>query len=83
MYVSVTMPKVPTKNLYKILDPHHPVKVAGAVQNFNTYENFTDLCFICAEGVKVKAHKLLLCSLSPQMKAVSDFLSTLKIIPVN
>lgn len=70
------MAKDPTKHLYRITDSHHPVKVAGAIQNFNTFENFTDLCFICAGGAKVKAHKLLLCSLSPQMKAVGNFLST-------
>lgn len=70
------MAKDPTKYQYSITDTHHHVKFANAIQNFNTFENFTDLSFICAGGAKVKAHKLLLCSLSPQMKAVGIFLST-------
>ncbi|XP_054260873.1 uncharacterized protein LOC128985419 isoform X2 [Macrosteles quadrilineatus] len=51
-----------------IKDPQHFKRVVETVQLFNDRQDLMDICFVCARGQRVYAHKLLLCSISTQMK---------------
>lgn len=53
-----------------VKDTEHYKRVVLSVQTFNEKRSFTDLCFVCAGGHKVYAHKLLFCTVSTLLKEV-------------
>lgn len=62
----------------------HPNYMDDLFENLQTFsfkETFADLRFVCANRQTVYAHKLLLCSVSKQMKKVSwNFVSISEIL---
>lgn len=53
-----------------VKDTQYKSRFVRSVQTLQARKDFSDLCFVCARGYKVYAHKLLLCSLSNLLKEV-------------
>uniref|UniRef100_A0A1B6KP49 BTB domain-containing protein n=1 Tax=Graphocephala atropunctata TaxID=36148 RepID=A0A1B6KP49_9HEMI len=61
----------PAKKMKAVVrDAQHCKRLVLSLQSFNMQNNFTDLCFVCARGHKVYAHKLLLCTVSSLLKQI-------------
>ena len=55
----------------EITNPSHNSSLMQCLHTFTTRGEFTDLCFICSDKRRVFAHKLLLCTVSSELKTVS------------
>uniref|UniRef100_A0A1B6GZU2 BTB domain-containing protein n=1 Tax=Cuerna arida TaxID=1464854 RepID=A0A1B6GZU2_9HEMI len=75
----------PAKKMKAVVrDAQHCKRLVLSLQSFNAQNNFTDLCFVCARGHKVYAHKLLLCTVSSLLKQIFlDIPDTLQMITIH